>query len=154
MKRDTLKNILNFMTVCFKGRIKFFTLFLLVLFAATMPSCRKVEDTVGNDFVGEIVGFDVNSSDTSTIIAYTSKGDSILNGYNKGMYYFYLGSMNDPDFGRTAVSPVVQFCLPTSGSSFNIENATIDSIVLQIKYVSASSYYGNQNTVQSLKVYE
>lgn len=149
-----MKNILNFMIVCFKGRIKFFTLSFIVLFAAALPACHKTEETVGNDFVGDIVGFDVNSSDTTAIIAYTSKGDSVMNGYNRGMYYFYLGSMNDPDFGKTTVSPVMQYCLPTSGSSVDLENAAIDSIVLQVKYITASSFYGNQNTLQSLKVYE
>jgi hypothetical protein len=152
--RDTLKNILNFMIVCFKDRISFPALFLIVLFAFTFSGCRKVEDTVGNDFVGDIVGFDANTIDTSTIIAYSSYGDSIVNSLTSGMYYFYVGSMNDPDLGVTAVAPVMQFSMPTSGNSFNLENATIDSIVLQIKYVSATSFYGNKNTTQRLSVYE
>jgi hypothetical protein len=117
-------------------------------------SCRKTEDTVGNDFVGDIVGFDVKSSDTTSIVAYTSHADSIINNNLSGMYYFHLGSMNDPEFGKTTAAPVMQFSLPISGSTFDISNATIDSVVLQIKYVSASSYYGNINTQQRVNVYE
>lgn len=141
------------MTVCFKGRISFPLLFI-AFFAVTFSACRKNEETVGNDFVGDIVGFDANTVDTSTIIAYTTYGDSIVNSLTRGMYYFYLGSMNDPDFGKTSVAPVVQFSMPTSGGTFDITNATIDSIVLQVKYVGADSYYGNKSTEQTFKVYE
>jgi hypothetical protein len=146
------------MIVCFKGRIKTFPLFLVVLFAFTIAACRKAEDTAGNDFVGDIVGFDENTIDTSTIVAYTSRADSIVNilstnGSSSGMLYYYVGTLNDPDFGKTTAAPIFQYSMLNS-NVIDLSTVRIDSIVLQIKYVSASSYYGNPNTIQQLNVYE
>jgi hypothetical protein len=149
-----LKNILNYMTVCFRGRINFFTLLFVFCVSLFQSSCRKEATTIGDDFVGDITGFDVKSSDTASIIAYTSLGDSIINSRSEGMYYFYLGALNDPEFGSTVASSIMQFSLPNTGGSVDISNASIDSIVLQIKYVGENSFYGSKNASHKLSVYE
>jgi hypothetical protein len=137
------------MTVYFKGRINFFVLVVLSL-TLFSSSCRKVENTVGDSFVGDIVGFDVRSSDTTTLVAYTTNAEALN---TKILTYYYLGDMNDPDFGTTHASAVVQFSLP-GGAGISLAGKTIDSVVLQVKYVSAKAFYGNNNSTQHLRVYE
>lgn len=137
------------MTVCSKDRINipFFVLFLGLFL---LVSCRKNEDTVGSDFIGAMVGFNVQSSDTASIIAYTSVHDSII---TNRLSYFMLGSMNDPEIGTTKSAIATQVELPFD--AFPVFNATtIDSIVLQLTYATASSSYGNKSTAQTIRVYE
>lgn len=144
-----MKHILNFMTVCSKDRISipFFVLFLGLFL---LVSCRKNEDTVGSDFIGAIVGFNVQASDTASVIAYTSLHDSIL---TNTLSYFMLGSMNDPEIGTTKMAIAAQVELPYN--AFPVFNTfTIDSIVLQLPYATSSSYYGNKSSAQTIRVYE
>lgn len=148
--KDTLKHTLNFMTVCSKDKIKipFVVLCAGILFLA---SCRKNEDTVGSDFISNLVGFDQVYSDTASIVAYTSLYDSTPTRY---LSYYMLGDMNDPELGTSAATIVTQFDLPGQEYDWGAPSITIDSIVLQINYTSATSYYGNRSSNQTLKVYE
>jgi hypothetical protein len=137
------------MTVCSKDRIS--TPFLIILIGFfLLVSCRKNEDTVGSDFIGARVGFDVQSSDTSSAIAYTSLHDSFPT--NKLSYYM-LGTMNDPNFGTITAAIATQIGIPSIGFE-GFKKFTIDSIVLQLKYAGSSSLYGNSSTTQIFKVYE
>lgn len=137
------------MTVCSKDRISipFFVLFLGLFL---LVSCRKNEDTVGSDFIGALVGFNVQSSDTASVVAYTSVHDSLI---TNRLSYFMLGSMNDPEIGTTKAAIASQVELPYD--AFPVFNTlTIDSIVLQLKYASSASFFGNKSTLQTIKVYE
>lgn len=139
------------MTVCFKGRIKFGFFFLLAFYSVFfVSSCRKNENTVGADFVSEIIGFDVEQSDTSTLIAYTVIQDSFP---TKNLSYYMLGGMNDPEFGTSTSSVISQVATPVEGYSFPA-GILLDSIILQFNYTSSTSFYGNANTPQTIKVYE
>jgi hypothetical protein len=139
------------MIVCFKDRISPFSLLLFVCMVFTFSSCLKKEDTVGDDFVGAIVGFDVQSSDTSTLIAYTSQDDSVN---TRLLTYYYLGQINDADLGIATSSIITQFSLPILGNSYDNSTAKIDSIVVQLKYFRNTSYYGNQQSIQEFTVYQ
>jgi len=144
-----LKITLNFMTVCFKDKTSLLLLLLLIGFIT--PSCRKNENTVGDDFVGALVGFNVKSVDTTQIVAYTSLDDSVPTRF---LSYYLLGDMNDPDFGSSEASIITQYIPPTLSSGWNNGNIQIDSIVLQLKYVGKNFKYGNIATNQTITVYE
>jgi Domain of unknown function (DUF4270) len=146
-----LKNILNFMTVCFKGRINLFAFTLLVC-SFTFTSCRKNESTVGTDLVDGITGFNLKWSDTSTLVCYTTIGDSFP---TRDASSYILGKMNDPELGIATASLISEFTPPTSLPT-NWDNTTIaiDSVVLQLKFLNRLSYYGNLTTSQTIRVYE
>jgi hypothetical protein len=137
------------MTVCSKDRISipFFVLFLGLFL---LVSCRKNEDTVGSDFVGAIVGFNVQSSDTASVVAYTSVHDSL---FTNKLSYFMLGSMNDPEIGTTKTAIATQVELPYNEFPL-FTTLTIDSIVLQLTYATPTSALGNKSSVQTIRVYE
>ncbi len=137
------------MIVCFKDKTKL--LLLLLLIGSITPSCHKNENTVGDDFVGALVGFDVKSIDTTQIIAYTSIDDSVLTRYTS---YYLMGSMNDPDFGTAHSSIITQYMPPTLSSGWDNSSIHIDSIVLQLRYVGPTFKYGNLNSTQTIRVYE
>jgi hypothetical protein len=139
------------MIVCFKGRIKTFAFIFLIGLCLVFNSCKKREDTVGSDFVGSIVGFNVQSIDTATLVAYTTLGESISTRF-AGTHF--LGKMNDPELGTTTASIITQYSLLLGGNIWTNNNINIDSIVLQVKYLSQNSFYGNANTVQRFNVYE
>ncbi len=136
------------MTVYSKDRTK--PLFLLFLvFFSLFTDCRKDNsNTIGADFIGTRNGYNIVSTDTSSIILYSSQCDSIP---TKSLTYFMLGNMNDPIFGKSTSNIYTQFSLP---SGFGFGGAVIDSVVLQLGFVSNSSYYGNITTQQDISVYE
>lgn len=137
------------MTVCSKDRISIPFLALCIgLFL--LVSCRKNEDTVGSDFVGARVGFDVQSCDTATVVAYTSIHDSVP---TSRLSYFMLGNMNDPEFGVSRAAISTQVDIPNINFP-SFSGTRIDSIVLQLLYVSPASVYGNTATTQVVNVYE
>jgi hypothetical protein len=137
------------MTVCSKDRISI-PFFVLCIGLFLLASCRKNEDTVGSDFIGARVGFDVQSSDTSSVVAYTTLHDSVL---TYKLSYFILGNMNDPQFGVSRAAISTQVDLPEINFP-SFSGSKIDSIVLQLPYATSSSVYGNKFTTQVIKVYE
>jgi hypothetical protein len=152
-----LKTTLNFMIVCSKDRIKTSSFFLFLGILLLLVSCRDKEDTVGSDFIEGIVGFDVQASDTATIIAYTSLADtSVAN----NLPYYFLGDMNDPEFGFSRAAIITQFDISSQQYHWPTSNFTIDSVVLQLAYAvpalasSPAAAYGNRSTVQTINVYE
>lgn len=146
-----MKHTLNFMTVCSKDKIKLPSFVLFLGFLLILSSCRKNEDTVGSDFIDNLVGFDEASSDTASIVSYTTIYDSIP---TWKLSYYMLGGMNDPELGTSNAAIVTQMDLPTQQFNWSASSITIDSIVLQINYAGVSSYYGNRNSAQTIKVYE
>jgi hypothetical protein len=151
MKKDTLKHTLNFMTVCSKDRIKIPSFLLFISLLLLLVSCRKNEDTVGAEFIDGILGMDVITTDTTSLITYTTIHDSIP---SRGLTYYILGDMNDPSFGYSRASIITQFDLPAQNYKWASDNITIDSVVLQIGYTSATSVYGNTSSLQKINVYE
>ena len=134
------------MTVYSKDRIKqLLSLFLISVFLFT--ACRKDNsNTIGADFIGSRNGF--KSTDTSTILLFSSVCDSVP---TKSLTNYMLGDMNDPIFGKSKSNIYTQFSAPTG---FSFGGQTIDSVVLQLGFVSTTSYYGNITTSQDISVYE
>ena len=136
------------MTAYSKDRTKQY-LSLFLVFLSLFTACRKDNsNTIGANFIGTRNGFNAISTDTSSIILFSSKNDSVP---TRSLTYFMLGDMNDPIFGKTKSNIYTQFSVP---SGFGFGGVAIDSIVLQLGFVSTTSYYGNISTPQDISVYE
>lgn len=145
----TLMHISNFMTVCWEGRTKQ-PFFLFLLCILSLGACRDKEESVAADFVSQRSPFETGFHDTTTLIAYTTLHDSIR---TRALTYYMLGSLNDPEIGTTDANIYTQYALPYADFSFG-SGAVIDSVVLQLPYATTSSYYGELNSNQALRVYE
>lgn len=136
------------MMICWKDRIKNLAYVLAASVILTNTSCKKENNEVGSDVLGNRSGFNVQVTDTFDVITYNCIADSVDTRF---LSYYMLGQMNDPILGTTTANLVTQFLYPVSGFSFN--NFTIDSVVLQLRYAGTTAFYGN-NTQQTIKVYE
>lgn len=142
------------MTTCSKIKINPRFLILFFLFSSFF-ACKKNEDTVGADFLAKRNPLDlVDAIDTTTIIAFSSKHDSIATWRNgTALTYYFAGEMNDPEIGVTKTTVVSQFSIPIN--QFSLGGHTIDSAVYQLAIIpSADYFYGNKNTVQKFTLYE
>lgn len=115
-----------------------------------LGACRDKEESVAADFVGQRNPFDVSYHDTTTLIAYTTRHDSIR---TRALTYYMLGNLNDPEIGTTAANLFTQYGLPYGDFSFG-SSVIIDSVVLQLPYATTSSFHGELNTPQTIRVYE
>ncbi len=136
------------MIIYWKDRIKKYAYLLLALAVLINSSCKKENNEIGSDVIGDRSGFDVQVTDTFEVITYSTKADSVDTRF---LTYYMLGQINDPIMGITTTNIVTQFLYPVAGFSF--ANQTIDSVVLQLRYAGASGIYG-KNTNQTFKVYE
>jgi len=118
------------------------TLLILSLF-----SCKKDPYEIGIDLLPPSDTLNVNSTDTCTVTAYSTKQDSIR---TDEMTTLLLGGIMDPVFGATTAGFYSQIRLSAEGVNFG-ENPILDSVVLVLFY---SSCYGDTNTLQNVKVYE
>jgi hypothetical protein len=126
----------------FKGNI----ILAVVSFILFFSSCTD-KDTIG---LNEQPGSDELSvlfSDTSTVIAFSQKEDSVR---TDEAIYNILGSYIDPVFGKTTASIYTQFRLPTNNVNFGTP-LTLDSLVLSLAY---RGYYGDTTTPLKVRVYE
>jgi hypothetical protein len=121
------------------------TLFLFAVFLFT--SCKKDPYQLGLSLLPPTDTLAIQTSDTSTIIAFSVLQDSIR---TDRATTNMLGSMVDPVFGKTTASFCSQFRLSTEDVDFGI-NPVLDSVVLMLRY---QSIYGESNTLQNVKVYE
>ena len=135
------------MTTCWADRTKY-SLLLLLAVALFSASCKKENNEIGSDVIGNRSGFEVKVTDTFDVITYSSAADSVDTRYAS---YYMLGQMNDPLLGITTSNIVTQFLYPVSNFSFS--GMTIDSAVVQLKYAGTTALYGN-NTSQTIKLYE
>lgn len=119
----------------------------IVLFAFTIVSCNKKPAHIGDEIQPDRNLLSVSFSDTTQIVAYSSREDSIRTDATTDML---VGSMTDPTFGTTVAGFYTQFRLSTSGHSFGV-NPIADSLVLQLAYSGA---YGDTLTQQTFRVHE
>jgi hypothetical protein len=115
-----------------------------------LGACRDKEESVAADFVGQRNPFDVSYHDTTTLIAYTTRYDSVR---TRALTYYMLGNLNDPEIGTTAANLYTQYGLPYGDFSFG-SSVIIDSVVLQLPYATTTSFHGELSTPQSIRVYE
>lgn len=115
---------------------------LLLLFS----SCKE-EGIIGLDVQPEGDLLNVVYNDTTPIIAYTIKDDSLRTDLNS---LYLIGSYIDPIFGLTSTSLYTQFFLPKEGNAFH-PSTIVDSVVLSLAY--DATHYGTLES-QNFKVYE
>lgn len=112
----------------------FCCLALLVLHACNDPSA------IGSDLLGQDQ-INVAFSDTTSLIAYTVRGDSAIT-YDPDdpIETYLLGNYKDPYFGVASSILNTQFRIASTEPNF--ENAILDSIVLILPY-AADNLYGD-----------
>lgn len=118
-----------------------------LLAVAVIASCNKEPDLIGLDLLPEGDRLNMSFTDTSSIIAYSVKEDSLR---TENLASNLLGYLNDPIFGPVKASFYTQFRLPTNNFSFG-ENPVADSIVFTLVY---NGVYGDSLTQHTVKVYE
>jgi len=139
LKSSPLKSISN-------NHAKFVSL-ILVLSIFTFLSCNKKPARIGDGIQPDRNLISVLFSDTTNIVAYSSREDSIRTDATTEML---LGSITDPTFGTSGAGFYSQFRLSTNGHSFGT-NPIADSMVLQLAY---KNVYGDTLTQQTIHVYE
>ncbi len=117
----------------------------ILTIAAT--SCTKESDSIGLDVQPPTDRLGTNFTDTTQIIAYSVKEDSII---TSNLSQNIVGFIKDPYFGSTQAGFATQFHLPTRDVQFT-GNPILDSVVLVISY---RGFYGDTNSAVNFKVYE
>lgn len=113
----------------------------------TFSSCNKRPNQIGADIQPNKGLIQLQYTDTIHLTAYSVREDSVRTDHTEANL---LGSMKDPVFGTTVAGFYTQVRLSTSTHDFGT-NPSLDSLVLQLVY---SGYYGDTNTMQTIRVYE
>ena len=119
--------------------------FVSCLFVFT--ACKEDTGTIGLGILSEDEFLNTNYFDSTAIIAYSAKHDSLI---TSNVYINMLGYLNDPIFGKTQAGIYTQFCLSSYNVNFG-ENVEVDSIILTLVY---AGYYGDTLNSFKINVYE
>jgi hypothetical protein len=123
-------------------------LFLFVVVAIALVSCKKKEYQLGADQIDQETLLEGTSVDTFDIVSYTILEDSIISDNASNVL---LGSYNDPLFGEFSSSFYTQLRLAGVDPNFGDPSTiVIDSFVLGLEYLG---YYGELDD-QTFEVYE
>lgn len=130
---------------------QFFKYSFITLFIIGLISCKKKSDsTLGTDVQDEADALFTTVSDTSTIQMHTVKYDSIRSYQDQ---FKYLGSNQDPVFGRTNASIFTNLSLPNSVSNISFgDDAVLDSSELILTFTQ--SFVGDSTTPLHYQVYQ
>ncbi len=90
-----------------------------------LVSCKKDHSILGTDVQPEIDALNTFFTDTSTIFAFTKKYDVAIASFNDG--YKYLGSNQDPIFGRTDIGLYCNATINLTNVSFGTDANLISS---------------------------
>jgi hypothetical protein len=90
------------MIIYWKDRIRHFAYLLLMAVILINTSCKKENNEIGSDVIGNRSGFDVQVTDTFEVITYSSPADSVDTRF---LSYYMLGQINDPVMGITTTMP-------------------------------------------------
>jgi hypothetical protein len=122
---------------------------LLAAFVAVLvfASCNKEPNLIGLDLLPEGDRLNMSFIDTSTIIAYTVKEDSLR---TDELSTNLIGYIDDPVFGKTLGSVYTHFNLPTLNFSFGT-NPVADSVILSLVY---NGIYGDSLSQHTFRVFE
>lgn len=131
----------------FTQRRKLFFISFLLL-ATLIISCKKESDVIGLQLQPESEILNALINDTSTLITYPVREDSVRTDGRVMLFNNLLGSYADPVFGMTTAGFYSQFRLTTGNISFG--QVQVDSLVLTLAY---SGYYGDTTTAQTFSVY-
>jgi hypothetical protein len=128
-------------------RTKFFLAVLVVLFA----SCKKESD-IGIDIQPEEDIIGLFTTDTTTLLTYTVREDSIRTDETPTVV---LGKYNDVIFGESTCGVYSQLSIPNNLGNITFQSAgfaILDSAVLMLSY--KIDYYGDTLTPQKFDVYQ
>ncbi len=123
------------------------TRLIVVLISLTLISCTKEPDSIGLDVQPPSDRLGTNFTDTTHIIAYSIREDSIV---TSALSQNVVGWINDPYFGTMSAGFATQFNLPSRDVHFE-HNPVLDSVVLVISY---RGFYGDTTAGVNFKVYE
>lgn len=129
-----------------------FNIGLLFLLLAVLFSCKKKEDdsVLGLDVQPENDMVGLTITDTASVFMYTQKVDSTIKSYNDR--YKYLGSNQDPIFGRTDASIYTNFSISNNLTNVNFgSNPVLDSA--EIVIYSIGQALGDTSTALKYDVY-
>ena len=122
---------------------------MLSLVVLTLTYCKKEDNFIGSELQKEDLG--VNQLANFNITTYTKESDSLR---ADELSTATLGSMNDPDVGKTESSFYSQLRLPVDNVDFavngSLSDIVLDSVVLTLEY---ADYYGSLDA-QSFEVLE
>ncbi len=119
--------------------------FMIVSFL--LAGCDYGDESLGKNLIpGSYSVYSRNHTDSLSIQSFTFTDEKIRVDHPA---YNYVGSFNDPLFGRTDGSFAAQFRL-ASNPDYD-PTSQLDSLVLRLSY---KRIYGDTATVQTLKVYE
>jgi len=123
----------------------------VLLGSSIFLSCKKDKNILGASVRDESDVLNAQFSDTATIFAHTIYGDSTIS-FNDGVKF--LGSNQDPVFGRTDVSVYTKFALPnniTNVSFGDDANLVSAEVVLAVKSID---FVGDYKTPLTYQVFE
>ena len=118
----------------------------ILIFVFLLSACDD-PGIIGLDVQPPGDNFNISFSDTSTLITFTVREDSIQSD-ERGLNL--LGSYEDPFLGKTYASIYTQFVLPANNVNFGSE-FTPDSLVMTLAF---SGYYGTLSSPQTLQVFQ
>jgi hypothetical protein len=130
---------------------RYFEAFALVgssiIISLLFTGCKKGDESLGRNLIpGSSAVYSRTYSESGTIKSFTFTDDKIR---VDRPAYNYIGSFNDPLFGRTDGAFAAQYRL-AANPDYDA-TATLDSLILRLTY---KRIYGDTATVQNLKVYE
>lgn len=126
--------------------INFYQGLFLIVFALIFVKCND-PSTIGLEVQPEEDKINILYIDTTTIVSYTVKEDSIPSSQTS---LNLLGNYTDPVFGQVKADFVTQLHLPANNVTFPTD-AVLDSIVLALAY---NGYYGDTNNTYDIAVYK
>ncbi|MCB0640465.1 MAG: DUF4270 family protein [Phaeodactylibacter sp.] len=123
---------------------------LPITFGALLLQACNDASVIGSDLL-EQDQINVAFTDTTTLIAYSIQGDSALTYDPENPILTSLfGQFEDPIFGVANSTINTQFSL--SSQKPNLENVTVDSVVITLPY-SEANLYGNYLSAFNMEVY-
>lgn len=125
------------------------TKFFIVASFLLLASCKKESD-IGSDVFPEDDNLQLSVTDTTSIIAYTVREDSLRSDESP---IIQIGTLMDPDFGTTTAGLFTQLSIPNNQLNINFgSNAVLDSCALGLAY--EFDYYGDTADGQTFNVYQ
>ncbi|HRD37867.1 MAG TPA: DUF4270 family protein, partial [Bacteroidia bacterium] len=130
--------------------MKFIQAFVLILVIAFLSCKKKQNTTLGTDVQPEIDELNVEISDTATIQAHTIIHQQARSFQDQ---FKYLGSNQDPVFGRTNASVYTNLSLPNNVSNISFgEDAVLDSAEIVIAFTQ--NFIGDSTNAMYYQVHQ
>lgn len=126
-------------------------LFILTVSVLVAVSCTKPV-LIGSDFL-EDEKASLKFKDDFDLSFYTEKTDRVIvhsDNVSRQLYTYMVGNVDDPIFGRYTAEIFAQPILPTQATL--LKNATLDSVVLQLRY-DTLGLYGALNEPVTIEIY-